>query len=245
MKKYLTFILISILFASCKVIDPSEMFQTEKNFKYSKFQASEKEYIIQPFDKLNLKIYTNNGFRLIDVQANASNNNQNKNAISYLVEYDGKVKVPTLGRIKISGLTIREAEKLLEQKYSQYYKKPFVLINVTNRRVVIFSGGSSKGAVLPITNENFTLIEALAQAGGIDNFSKSYKIKLIRGDLNNPQVFLFNISDLKDMKNANFVLQANDIIYVETRPRYSSKILIELTPYLSLLTTILLLSRFL
>lgn len=244
MKKYLTFILITILFASCRVIDPSEMFQTGKDFKYSKFQASEKEYIIQPFDKLNLRIYTNNGFRLIDVQANASNNNQNRNAISYLVEYDGKVKVPTLGRIKVSGLTIREAEKLLEQKYSQYYKKPFVLINVTNRRVIIFSGGSSKGSVLPITNENFTLIEALAQAGGIDNFSKSYKIKLIRGDLNNPQVFLFNVSDLKDMKKANFVLQANDIIYVETRPRYSSKILVELTPYLSLLTTILLLARF-
>ena len=244
MKKYLTFILITILFASCRVIDPSEMFQTEKKFKYSKFQASEKEYIIQPFDKLNLRIYTNDGFRLIDVQTNASNNNRNRNAISYLVEYDGKVKVPTLGRIKVSGLTIREAEKLLEQKYSQYYKKPFVLINVTNRRVIIFSGGSSKGSVLPITNENFTLIEALAQAGGIDNFSKSYKIKLIRGDLNNPQVFLFNVSDLQDMKKANFVLQANDIIYVETRPRYSSKILVELTPYMSLLTTILLLVRF-
>ncbi len=244
MKKYLTFILITILFASCRVIDPSEMFQTEKKFKYSKFQPSEKEYIIQPFDKLNLRIYTNDGFRLIDVQTNAGNNNQNKNAISYLVEYDGKVKVPTLGRIKVSGLTIREAEKLLEQKYSQYYKKPFVLINVTNRRVIIFSGGSSKGSVLPITNENFTLIEALAQAGGIDNFSKSYKIKLIRGDLNNPQVFLFNVSDLQDMKKANFLLQANDIIYVETRPRYSSKILAELTPYMSLLTTILLLARF-
>ena len=94
------------------------MFQTEKNFKYSKFQASKKEYIIQPFDKLNLRIYTNDGFRLIDVQANAGNNFQNRNIISYLVEYDGKVKVPTLGRIKISGLTIREAELLLEEKYS-------------------------------------------------------------------------------------------------------------------------------
>ena len=149
-----------------------------------------------------------------------------------------------MGRIKISGLTIREAEQLLEQKYSQYYKNPFVIINVTNRRIIVFSGGSSKGSVLPITNENFTLVEALAQAGGIDNFSKSYKIKLIRGNLNDPQVFLFNVSDLKDMKKANFLLQANDIIYVETRPRYASKILVELAPYMSLLTTILLLVRF-
>ena len=244
MKKLLPFILITILFASCRVMNPSKMFQTEKDFKFSEFQASKKEYIIQAFDKLNLRIYTNDGFRLIDVQANAGNNIQNRNVISYLVEYDGKVKVPTLGRIKISGLTIREAEQLLEQKYSQYYKKPFVIINVTNRRIIVFSGGSSKGSVLPITNENFTLIEALAQAGGIDNFSKSYKIKLIRGNLNSPQVFLFNVSDLKNMKKANFLLQANDIIYVETRPRYASKILVELAPYMSLLTTILLIATF-
>ena len=245
MKKYLLFILIILLFASCKVINPSKMFKTEKDFEFSEFQASKKEYIIQPFDKLNLRIYTNDGFRLIDVQANAGNNIQSRNVISYLVEYDGKVKVPTLGRIKISGLTIREAELLLEEKYSQYYKNPFVIINVTNRRIIVFSGGSSNGSVLPITNENFTLIEALAQAGGIENFSKSYKIKLIRGNLNDPQVFLFNVSDLKDMKKANFLLQANDIIYVETRPRYASKILIELAPYMSLLTTILLIASIL
>lgn len=245
MKKYLLFILIILLFASCKVISPSKMFQTEKDFEFSEFQASKKEYIIQPFDKLNLKIYTNDGFRLIDVQGNAGNNMQSRNVISYLVEYDGKVKVPTLGRIKISGLTIRDAEQLLEKEYSQYYKNPFVIINVTNRRIIVFSGGSSKGSVLPITNENFTLIEALAQAGGIDNFSKSYKIKLIRGNLNDPQVFLFNVSDLKDMKKANFLLQANDIIYVETRPRYASKILVEIAPYMSLLTTILLIATFL
>ncbi|MCK5822586.1 MAG: polysaccharide biosynthesis/export family protein [Bacteroidales bacterium] len=245
MKKYLLFILIILLFASCKVISPSKMFQTEKDFEFSEFQASKKEYIIQPFDKLNLKIYTNDGFRLIDVQGNAGNNMQSRNVISYLVEYDGKVKVPTLGRIKISGLTIRDAEQLLEKEYSQYYKNPFVIINVTNRRIIVFSGGSSKGSVLPITNENFTLIEALAQAGGIDNFSKSYKIKLIRGNLNAPQVFLFNVSDLKDMKKANFLLQANDIIYVETRPRYASKILVEIAPYMSLLTTILLIATFL
>ena len=130
MKKYLIFILISILFASCRIVDPSEMFQTGKDFKFSEFQASKKEYIIQPFDKLNLKIYTNDGFRLIDVQLNAGNNIQNRSATSYLVEYDGKVKVPTLGRIKISGLTIREAEQLLEQKYSQYSRAGSRMLHV-------------------------------------------------------------------------------------------------------------------
>ena len=225
-------------FASCRIIHPSVMFDTKENFEYSEFKPSEKEYKIKPFDKLSIQIFTNDGYRLVDVTSNISR--QSQYLIPYLVEYDGTVKVPILGRIQISGFTIREAEKMLEENFSQNYQKPYVILNVTNRRVIVFSDGSSGGKVIPITNENFTLIEALAQSGGISNFSKAYKIKLIRGDLNNPEVFLFNISTLNDMKKTNFFLQANDIIYVETRPRYASKLLFEITPYISILTTILL-----
>ena len=89
-------------------------------------------------------------------------------------------------------------------------------------------------------NDNFTLIEALAKVGGISSFSKAYKIKLIRGDLNNPQVYVFNIRSLKNMKKSNFVLQSNDIIYVDARPKYASRILNEISPYIGLLTSIML-----
>ncbi|PIY07117.1 MAG: polysaccharide export protein EpsE, partial [Bacteroidetes bacterium CG_4_10_14_3_um_filter_31_20] len=162
------------------------------------------------------------------------------NPINYLVEYDGQVKLPTVGRIQISGKTIREAESMLEEKYKEIFVDPFVLITVTNKRIVVFSGGASTGKVILLTNDNYTLIEALAEAGGITDFSKSHKIKLLRGDLNNPEIFLFNVRDLKDMKNANFMLQANDIIYVEARPKYATRIISEISPYISLLSSALL-----
>jgi polysaccharide export outer membrane protein len=214
----------------------NEMFRTDTEFKYSEFKPSEKEYKIQPFDKLDVRIYSNDGFKLVDVSQTTMMQQGNLN---YLVEYDGKVKLPTLGRVELSGKTIREAESYLEEKYKEFFVDPFVVISVTNKRVIIFSGGASAGKVIPLNNENYTLIEAIAESGGISDFSKSHQIKLLRGDLNNPEIFLFNIRDLKDMKTANFLLQANDIIYVETRPKYASRILGEITPYLSLLTTAL------
>ena len=128
----------------------------------------------------------------------------------------------------------------MEKEYSKYIKDPFVKLNVTNRRVFVFSAGSEKGNVVYMDNDNFTLIEALAKVGGISSFSKAYKIKLIRGDLNNPQVYVFNIRSLKNMKKSNFVLQSNDIIYVDARPKYASRILNEISPYISLLTSIML-----
>ncbi len=229
-------IVICVTSISCRTINSNEMFKTAPEFKYSEFKPSEKEYKIQPFDKLDVKIFSNDGFKLVDVSQSSQ---QMQNPISYLVEYDGQVKLPTVGRILISGKTIREAEDMLEQKYKEFFVEPFILITVTNKRVIVFSGGAATGKVIPLTNENYTLIEALAEAGGITDFSKSHKIKLLRGDLNNPEVFLFNVRDLKDMKNANFMLQANDIIYVEARPKYASRVISEISPYIGLLTSAL------
>lgn len=232
----LLIVIIGLPMFSCRTMTSNEMFRTDPAFSYSEFKPSEKEYKIQAFDKLDIKIFANDGFKLVDVSQSAM---ASQGSFSYLVEFDGQVKLPTLGRIEISGKTIREAESFLENKYKDFFVDPFVVIAVTNKRVILFSGGGSSGQVVPLTNENFTLIEALAQSGGLSDFSKAHRIKLLRGDLNNPQVFLFNISELKDMKTANFLLQANDIIYVETRPKYASRIIGEISPYLSLLTSAL------
>lgn len=233
--RILIFVVFISLFSSCRTLTSNRMFETKSNYNYSEFKVSEKEYIIQPFDKLDIKIYTNKGDRLIDIKG-ASRAQQNP--IEYTVEYDGQVKVPTLGRIKLDGFTIREAEKFLEEKYQSFFKDPFVFLEVTNKRVIVFSSGSSKGQVIMFSSENYTLVEALAQAGGISDYAKAYKIKLLRGDLNNPEVYHFNIRKLEDINNINFQVLSNDIIYVEEKPRYAAKTLQEITPYLTLFTSI-------
>jgi polysaccharide biosynthesis/export protein len=79
----------------------------------------------------------------------------------------------------------------------------------------------------------------LAKAGGIQD-GKAHRIKLIRGDLKNPQVYLIDLSTIEGMTKANLTLQANDIIYVEPRDKVPQKVLEAITPYLTLLTTFLL-----
>ncbi|MGQ9846256.1 MAG: polysaccharide biosynthesis/export family protein, partial [Bacteroidales bacterium] len=232
----LYFVLSAVFFTSCGILNSNEMFKVPSNYKFSEFKPNEKEYKIQPFDKLDVKIFYNNGVNLIEPQSNSIQ----QNSIEYNVEYDGLVKLPSLGRVALAGLTIRQAEDLLEQKYKEFMIDPFVKINVTNKRIIVFTNGSSSGKVITLKNDNYTLIEALAESGGISDQTKSYKIKLLRGDLNNPDIYLFNLKKVSNMKDFNFILQANDIIYVEARPRYASKILSELTPYLSLFSSALL-----
>jgi polysaccharide export outer membrane protein len=213
------------------------MFKTPKNYQYSEFKELDKEYKIKAFDELDIKIYTNKGDQLVDIKG--TNNIQNTNPITFTVEHDGKVKLPTIKRIDVAGLTVKELEKKLELAYKEYFVNPFILIAVTNRRVLVFSAGSTKGQVVPMKNDNFTLIEALAESGGISDYSKAYNIKLLRGDLNNPQIFEFKLRNIEDMQNTNFLLRSNDVIYVEKRARYATKALAEVTPYLTLFTSML------
>lgn len=234
MRKIIFYVIIILIFSSCRTLNSSKMFSTTNSYEYSEFKPLVKEYKIKAFDELVIKVFTNKGEKLIDTDGKIQ---RQANNITYNVEYDGKVKLPTLNRINIAGLTIREAEKKLEVEYENFFRDPFVIISVANRRVLVFSSGSTKGTVINMKNDNYSLIEALAESGGISGYSKAYKIKLLRGSLNNPKVFLFKLRKLEDMKNANFLLRSNDIIYVEEKPRYASKLLIEIAPYLTLFTT--------
>jgi len=240
---FLILTIATAMIESCSVLQPNKMFKTEKNFQFNEFKPeSEKEYRIQPYDIIGLSINTNDGYKLINTGEKIGNSQNLKQEIEYLVEYDGFVKIPVLGRVDLANLTIREAEKLLEEKYTKFYNNPFILLRIINRKVYIFKSGGEKGSVINIPEDRLTLIEALAMSGGIPDGDKAYKIKLIRGDVSkDPQVFKYNISSLEQIKGTNLLLQANDIIYIDTRPRYARRLLIEMTPYLTLLTTALLL----
>lgn len=241
----LTYLLIVVILSSCNFLNPSIMLKTDKNFKYDAFKDTLnqlKEYKISANDIIEFRMYSNDGFKLIDLTTQSVNNANSisgRTGMEYLVEFDGQIKLPIISRVPIQGLTIRQAELMLEEKYASYYIKPFVLLNVINRRVIVFPGSPGSARVIPLTNNNTTLIEALALAGGIAENGIAKKIKLIRGNLQAPEVFLIDLSTIDGIRQADMVLQANDIIYVEPKRNISRGLLTEITPILGLLTSLL------
>jgi len=241
MRHFLYLIFLLVFLSGCRVFVPSQMLR-QGNYPITNFPDTlkQQEYKIAPNDLLQINVFTNNGEKIIDpVGTTTSQISQTANSL-YLVEFDGQIKLPIIGRTQISNMTLREAEKMLEEKYATYFNKPFIQLKVTNNRVTIFPGGQgSQAMVVTLDNPNTTLFEALAKAGGITD-GKAHKIKLIRGDLKKPQVYLIDLSTIEGMTKANLVLQANDIIYVEPRSKVPQKIIENITPYLTLLSTFLL-----
>lgn len=240
LKKILGIAIIALLFASCAPLNPSIMFKTPKDFKYdTPKDTNDLEYKIAPNDVIGFRLFTNNGFKLIDISNERNIPLQNlNNGINYLVEFDGYVNLPIIGRAKVSGLTIREAEFYLEELYSKVYIDPFILLDVSNRRVTVFPGNGGNGRVITLQNNNVTLLEALAQAGGIRETGRANRVKLIRGDLSDPEVYLIDLSTIDGLSQANVILQANDIIYVEPVGVTRRQIISEIAPILSLITSV-------
>ncbi|MGZ4074796.1 MAG: polysaccharide biosynthesis/export family protein [Bacteroidia bacterium] len=217
------------------------MLRTPKDFKYTPNPDSSKaaDYKISPNDILQFALYSNDGFKLVDLTSlNTVNNGYRfQSGIEYIVESDGNVKLPILGRTKLSGYTIRDVETLLEGKYASFYVGPYVVVSVTNKRVIVFPGSAGDARVIPLLNNNTTLIEALALAGGIADDGKAKMVKLIRQNGDNHDVFLIDLSKIQGIKDASMVLQANDIIYVEPKRRYASRLLTDIAPIVSLITS--------
>jgi polysaccharide export outer membrane protein len=132
---------------------------------------------------------------------------------SYLVQENGYTSLPMVGLVKLDGYKLYQADSLLAIAYNQYYEDCFVITRTLNRRILLL--GALGGFVVPLENEHVSLIEIMARHGGASNNAKVSNIRLIRGDLQNPEVYLIDLSTIEGMRRTNLILQPNDIIYVQ------------------------------
>lgn len=249
----------SLSLSSCKLMYPNRMFKKGNYEFFNVGQELQDQYTIQKGDLLSLQIFSREGFDLIDVlpnetgggsggqqgagggQQGSGGGQQGSGAaglrqIAYLVEQDGYVELPLFGRTYVLGLTENELEDLIEQKCESIFNDPFAVLQVTNRRAFVFSG--SAAAVISLNKGPTTLLEVIAKSGGIANDLKAHNIKVLRGDLKNPEIIEVDLSTLEGLKNADLIIQTNDVIYIEQRLRVTNSILSEISPILSLVGTI-------
>lgn len=237
-------------FMSGCTINRNIMFRTPSDFMFDPFDpVADVNYRIAPNDLLSFQLYSNQGERLLSMTAgataggiNAGGVNQNlmnqNNRFNYEVRPDGTVELPELGAVKLAGMNINEAETFLETAYSENYIDPLALIEVTNQRVLIFPGEAGVASVVPLVNPNTTLLEVLALSGGIRARGDARNVKLIRRSAEGQSIHQLDLSTIDGLKYANTTVQAGDIIYVEPLPQLAQEALADISPILSLLTTI-------
>ena len=220
------------------------MFRTKHNYPFDDLSKvpPTREYKIGINDNIDIQVNPNKGAMLLEGTSggNSGNSSSMVRTLTSIVEYDGTVKLPVLGRIQLKDLTQREAELLMEERYKEIFIDPYVKITITNKRVILFPGSAGSARVLNLMNQNTTLTEAIAMSGGVTGEAKANRIKLIRGNPENPEVYLIDLSTIEGMKKGNIVLQGNDIIYIEPRNDYVINFTNRIAPYFGALSLFIL-----
>ena len=153
------------------------------------------------------------------------------------MEPDGTVDLPEVGSLRLQGLTLEEAEVAIEEAYESEYVDPYAMLQVVNNRVLVFPGEAGQATVITLQNQNTSVIEALAQAGGIRQRGRSKEVKLIRQQGDDNLIYAMDLSTVNGMNEARRIVQANDILYVESNPQVVREVLTDVSPVAQLVTT--------
>lgn len=271
----LVLFIFALSFYSCSSYNQNIMFKSAGSVNADKLKKSlhnvERNYLIQPNDYLDVRVYTNKGERIFDpngelpfgspgsgVTSTGAGSSRTSStgrtggqaaqgATTFLVQYDGTIKLPMVDYVKLSGLTLLQADSLLQTLYAKYYVEPFVSTRVTNNRVFVLGasgggigggggGGGQGGAgrVIILEDDNVSLLEILASSGGIPQGGKSHNIKIIRDYMHHdPIIQVVDLSTIEGMKQANLNVEPNDVIYIEPNQRIFFEVLRDVTPVLS------------
>lgn len=190
------------------------------------------EAVIAPYDQLNITVMSAD---LLNQNLAAPFNNAHENGSGYLVDVNGNIELPTLGKIHVAGLTRLRLQDTLTNllRTGGYIPDPYV--NVRFNDFKIFFLGNNQGRVINIPNERCTFLEALAMLGDVDPYTRRDRIAVMR-EINGRMVMRYLDPRSSDIFNDPFfMLQQNDFIVT---PNYSTGTLRnEFTYWLSIATT--------
>lgn len=182
------------------------------------------EAVICPYDQLRITVIGSGLEKELAEPFNPFGSMQNpaaNNAIGYLVDVNGDIQFPTLGSLHVQGLTRLQLQDTITRRLVSggYMNEPMVDVRFTNFRVFVL-GTADGGKVLNITNERCTFIEALAMAGGLNQYSRRDRVAVIREVDGEMVTRYLDPRSAEVFNDPFFLLQQNDIIVTRSFNRF-------------------------
>ena len=233
MKKIFWILLLACAMMSCVTSRKVNYMQEPGKHKIPSYAdtLNFEEYKVRPNDRLYIYVYSldENVMKMYNAGSSAQSRSQmqqqmmsgggrNTNELyTYLVDEEGFIDFPTLGKIHVAGLTTRETKQKMEEELSSLlkeipgYSTISVEVNIMQRSYSLIGVQSGR---YPIQKEKLTIFEALAQMGNLQTYSDRSRVKIIREINGETTIREFDLRS-KDIINSEFYyIEPNDIIYV-------------------------------
>ena len=238
--------IIALLATSC--VTPRRINYLQDMTHGSQIQIENKfEATIAPYDELVINVSTSSNSQELVAPFNLQNSynvpsGNTSLGRGYLVDVNGNIDFPVLGKLRVAGLTRLRLQDTLSAmlKNGGYIDDPFVMVRFANFKIFYLTAG--RGGSLNIPNERCTFLEALALLGDLDPLTRRDKIAVMR-EINGKMVMRYlDPRSSRVFEDPFFMLQQNDFIITDA---YTSGTLRQQFDYwLGLGSTILSLASF-
>lgn len=137
----------------------------------------------------------------------------------YLVDANGFIDYPVLGKVKVSGLSLRQVKELIAKRLEDFIKEPVVEVRIINYKITVLGEVGSPGSIIA-SNHKLSVIDALALAGDLPITGRKDNVLIIRETEGRREYARLNLNSRNVFSSPYFYLKQNDVIYVEpTRVR--------------------------
>lgn len=222
--RILVFVLGVLALASCSTYKDILYFQNIDNVRLAKLPDNY-EAVIKKDDKISIVVSGPDktvtapyNLTLGEMNPNGySNGNPEQATLSYLVDPDGNIDFPILGKIHVEGMTRNQLVNYLTQEIGKDVKEPIVYVSFRNYKFTV-DGEVKSAGVYTWDSEKINVLQALSRAGGLTIYAQRDDLLLLREENGVINHYYFSLRDARLLESPCFYLQQNDYIYVPTSP---------------------------
>ena len=232
MQRYLVFLVLSLLLLSTSCISTKKLsyLQEEKASVDSIVEVHRlnKPYRVQVGDLLSIRVKALDQdivgmFNPIDEGNVNATGEERMYYDGFSVDEHGNIRVPTLGEVNVMGYTVEEIRERIEERLlSEYFKQEaniFVTVKLAGIRYTTIGEIGAGSNVL--YKERVTIMEAIANAGGISDVGNREDVKILRQYPHGEEVHHIDLTNLDAVKSEYYYIQPNDLIIVDPLPQKS------------------------
>lgn len=216
-------ILVVLLMASCvpqkkiKYLQSVVESDSAKSFVFTpsdeyRMRIGDNLYIkVQSFDEKTYRFFNPDGG---NINTNAMYNDAGIYLNSYLVDGDGNISFPYIGKVQVLNQTVDEVKATMQKIIDQYLKETTLIVKMVSFKITILGEIKSPGSY-PIYQDKINIFEAIARAGDLSDFANRSRVVLLRKTADGVQMHRIDLTQDKILESPYFLLQPNDIVYVE------------------------------
>jgi polysaccharide biosynthesis/export protein len=193
----------------------NELRDYPKDSVIKRFSVEEYTYRLQPGDIISIRItsLTEDQWDFFQ-KANPTTGGQQDPLLSgYTISPEGTIQLPVVGDVKVSELSLQEANKLLQEVVARYVKSPTVHVKLLNFNYTIV-GEVNRQNTYTTYDPKFNILQAVGMAGGLTEFADRANVKIVRQRGDVAEMAFVNLLDDDLLSSPYYYLRPGDMVVV-------------------------------